>query len=130
MKKVTSPLSRIFRHPYFKALLVIAVILCIFLTSRVSNNSGSWEGEGVVNIFPVGAEAKNYRVKAYIEVARVPRGLYGSKKLYDINSVSWPNGGSTYFEECQVIPLEDKYNCTDNGFRDWRVEVQKEPDAY
>lgn len=111
-------------------IMVGVVLTGLFLINRHDHNSGYWEGEGEVNLFPVDATSKNYRVKTYMRVEMKPRGFYGNKKTYDVDYVIWPNGGKTYFEQCEVIPLDRKSLCTDNDYRDWRVEVQIEPDPY
>lgn len=113
---------------------ILLALLCVALllwATKDSRNNFEWEGDdGVVNIFPIDAESKNYRLTAYIKVDIKPSGWFGfgQNKSYDVDYVFWPNGGKTYFEECEVIPTRNVNECLDNDFREWRVEVQKEPE--
>ena len=84
-----------------------------------------------VNLFPRNAEAKNYRLKARITVSE--DNCYGSDNgseddfdcypgpIY-LNRVTWPNGGASYFEECD-IEINQKKLCWDNEKREWLVEL-------
>lgn len=108
----------------------IVVVLSFMWVTRDSRNTFGWEGDdGVVNIFPVAAESKNYRLKAYVKVDVTPEGFNGQKKIYDVDYVFWPNDGKTYFEECIVVPTHKENKCLDDEYREWKVEVQKEPNT-
>jgi hypothetical protein len=100
-------------------LLVVAIFLVWF---GISGGS-SWGGQGQVNLFPEGATSKNYRLDADIEVKT--RFLW--RKTYTINSVDWPDSGTSYFNGCTIGG--SNYTCTDDEGRTWRIEVVQPPDA-
>lgn len=83
----------------------------------------SWSGSGQVNLFPDSAESKNYRLEADIEV----KTKLGWKKEYKVNSVTWPNGGNSYFNDC--ISTGEDTTCSDDEGRNWTVEVVESPSA-
>ena len=121
---------RLRRNAILVSLLVATALGGLFLINRHNYNTGYWEGEGMINLFPVGADSKNYRLSAHMSVEMRPRGIYGNKKTFDIYYVNWPNGGKTYFEECKIIPVENKHSCFDSDSREWMAEIQSEPDPY
>ena len=117
--------------PHIRTTLIVVAVslsmLGLFLMNRHNYHTRYWEGPGEVNLFPATAEVKNYRVKAYMRIDMEPRGFYGEKKTYKVDYVFWPNGGKTYFAECEVVPVEHKFGCTDEGLKEWKVEIEKEP---
>jgi len=79
-----------------------------------------------INLFPKNAESKNYRVEAKAEIRTEPRGLFSTKTTYDISRIYWPNGGSSTFDNmggCLILTSQSTNECTDDEYRDWRVEL-------
>lgn len=107
---------------------VVIVLSIVFLLNRHNGHTyTAFDVEGEANLFPVNAENKNYRVKTYWTVAAVPRGFYGEKRSYELDYITWSNGGQTYFTDCKIIPLEEKNICEDDDLRTWRIEIQSDP---
>jgi hypothetical protein len=78
-----------------------------------------------VNLFPENADSKNYRLVGDITVYDGNCYDTGDSTECDpgtvsLNSVNWPNGGSSYFDDCALE--KDKVLCTDNEDRGWYVE--------
>jgi amino acid transporter len=82
----------------------------------------SWGGLGSVNLFPSGADSKNYRVNAEMTVH--PKLFW--QREYTIDSVEWPNGGTSYFSNCEVT--KDNKLCEDDEGRKWTVEIATNPE--
>lgn len=100
----------------------------LFLVNRHNMHTyNAYDVMGEVNLFPTDAKSKNYRVKVEWDISATPRGFYGEKRRYDVHYVTWPNGGTTEFPECELVPLEGKNTCEDIDFRLWKIEVHNDP---
>lgn len=98
-------------------------LLALFVLAPLGMFGGdSWSGDGEVNLFPEGATSKNYRLDAKIDVTS----KWWRKKDYKIDSVVWPESGTTYFSDC--IINDSNTTCTDNEGHTWRVEIATVPD--
>ena len=104
-------------------------MLAIFIMCRSYFNTFEYSGEDAeVSLFPISADAKNYRLEATVTVNGRPSGLFGSRRVYNVDEVSWPNGGYSTFHNCTVGERQ-KAECEDKEGRKWKVEVTTEPTA-
>ena len=99
------------------------VVFFIFLIPAGILGGNDWSGEGQVNLFPDGAVSKNYRLASEMEV----KNGFLWRKTYVIDSVQWPDGGSSSFSDCTIG--NSNQTCTDDEGRNWRIEVVERPEA-
>lgn len=120
-------LKRLAKRATYIFLCLLAIIGLFMLNRHNTHTLTAYDVTGEVNLFPIDAESKNYRVKVHWTIDVVPRGIYGDKKSYAIDYITWPNGGTTEFPDCVIVPLEKKDTCEDIDFKKWRVEVHSDP---
>ena len=103
-------------------LLLVAYFLFLF------PNGYDRPSTGQVNLFPTDAESKNYRLDAQIDVHGSRLGiLRGYDIEYTINTVTWPNEGTSHFKNC-VVKMGETSKCTATDDDEYFVEVQGEPE--
>lgn len=111
-------------------LIALSIIFVIFIWYRSGQDGYQWDGQGSVNLFPANAGSKNYRVDADMKVTRKVKGLLTVYYEYKIKNVTWPNGGTVFFDGSCTINGENNNkfdDCTLDG-REYRVEVDTVPE--
>ena len=105
-------------------LILVAIVLFYGFLNPLN---GSWEGDGVISVFPEDATVKNYRLDAYMEVEKDKSGWFGAKTLTYTNIIgSWPNGGTLDLYDCTVVN-EERAFCRAWDGDGYYVEVYESP---
>ncbi len=107
-----------------KFLPLVIVIFAVFLFFYYTDNSEQ-TGQGVINAFPDGADAKNYRLNAEMTAKTVRAGLFNTER-YAIDKMYWPNGGYSTLKDCVVMKDTQSLCITLDGDR-YLIEVVTPP---
>src|SRR5690606_31651164 len=100
-------------------LVVLLILTYWFWYAPASSGTGT----GEVNLFT--GDSENYRVKAKIErssdAAFMP--LLFQQHKYSVESVTWPNDGTTHFTYC-YLEKEGRHDCTDDEGNKYEAELE------
>lgn len=107
----------------------ICILLVIGLYAFLAPGHSSWDGQGSINVFPVDASAKNYRLDSNsISVSVKKRGWFHKEYSYSISSADWPDGGEIDFNQsCKISYPATSATCKSNEGT-VRVEIASAPD--
>lgn len=112
--------------PWSFALIKIAAIMLVIFFVLFQHHEPDYTGAGTVNLFPDSTKAKNYRLDSLIHVHSSWFGLFGEKTTdYEIKSVSWPDGGHSYFKKCVIV--NGLGYCGDQDNKYYKIELEKAP---
>lgn len=106
---------------------LILLVLGVYFWHIIAVNNYAWDGTGTVSLFPSDDQSKNYRVDADISAVEHTLPFVKGHDTYIVNSVTWPDGGSTKLIGCIIQSNIGYATCISDNGSNYRVEVTTPP---
>jgi len=104
----------------------LTVFTCGIFPVLMEPSEAHYEAGQAVNLFPVDASSKNYRVDAFVHSITHFGIFYIQNTTYELINVTWPNGG-TVEADCNPghpVHANERIKCT-IGDEDYVVEFNE-----
>lgn len=110
-----------------KKLTYLSIVAVAIFVIFIWPHTYTWDGDGTINVFPVGDLTKNYRLEATMGVTRHKNGWINSKDEYLISRANWLNGGYLEFDRC-IVDQDKQTRCISQDGVEYYIEVDTYPD--
>ena len=115
--------------PWREVVSAVALIAFVILWFGIWSQRGVvYEGyRGEVNVYPEGAQAKSYRLKATIDTTVEGSTIITNRFEYVVTEVQWPDGKRSQIDWPCVLPETGRVSCSTGDGDDYEFELAEKP---